>query len=164
MVKLNRIYTRTGDAGETGLGDGRRVPKNALRVMVMGSVDEANAAIGVARLETTGLDRPEPDAMLARIQNDLFDLGADFCMPAEAEEDGAKLRITPGQVTRLEREIDRLNGDLEPLRNPSCCRAAPPPRLISTLRAPSSGGPSAKAGRSRARSASASSSSATSTG
>lgn len=115
MVKLNRIYTRTGDAGETGLGDGRRVPKNGLRIMVMGSVDEANAAIGVARLETAGLGRPEPDAMLARIQNDLFDLGADFCMPAEADEGDAKLRVTPGQVARLEREIDQLNGDLAPL-------------------------------------------------
>jgi len=117
MVKLNRIYTKTGDAGETGLGNGRRVPKYGSRVAVMGSVDEANAAIGVARLETARLDRPEPDAMLGRIQNDLFDLGADLCMPPEPDEGEGMLRITPGQVERLEREIDRMNGDLEPLRS-----------------------------------------------
>jgi len=119
MVKLNRIYTKTGDAGETGLGDGRRVRKDDARVMVMGSVDEANAALGVARLETARLSDPEPDAMLARIQNDLFDLGADICMPpAKSGEAGpAELRITPGQVERLEREIDAMNAALEPLRS-----------------------------------------------
>ncbi|HLG86095.1 MAG TPA: cob(I)yrinic acid a,c-diamide adenosyltransferase [Alphaproteobacteria bacterium] len=118
MVKLNRIYTKTGDKGETGLGDGQRVRKDGLRVMVMGTVDEANAVIGLARLETARLVETEPDAMLARIQNDLFDLGADICMPpkAGAEEQGA-LRITAGQVERLEREIDALNAALEPLRS-----------------------------------------------
>src|SRR5689334_4038837 len=114
MVKLNRIYTRTGDAGQTGLGDGSRVSKFGLRITVMGSVDEANGVIGIARLSTPGLARPEPEAMLARIQNDLFDLGADFCMPVEAGETGM-LRIVPAQVERLEHEIDSLNADLAPL-------------------------------------------------
>jgi cob(I)alamin adenosyltransferase len=118
MVKLNRIYTKTGDKGETGLGNGQRVRKDGLRIMVMGTVDEANAAIGLARLETARLAETEPDAMLARIQNDLFDLGADICMPPkEGEREQGALRITPGQVERLEREIDALNVDLEPLRS-----------------------------------------------
>jgi cob(I)alamin adenosyltransferase len=119
MVKLNRIYTKTGDAGETGLGDGSRVRKDDARVMVMGSVDEANAALGVARLETARLADPEPDAILARIQNDLFDLGADVCMPPTESGEGApaELRITPGQIERLEHEIDAMNADLEPLRS-----------------------------------------------
>jgi len=110
MVKLDKIYTRGGDAGRTSLGDGTRVPKNALRVAAYGAVDEANAAIGLARLHTDG----EIDMMLARIQNDLFDLGADLCVPADT---GRKtvLRVSKRQVTRLEQEIDRLNEQLQPL-------------------------------------------------
>ena len=112
MVRLTRIYTRGGDRGQTSLGDGRRVAKHDLRVEAYGTVDEANATIGLARLHTGG----EADAMLARVQNDLFDLGADLCRPGEgsAEEDSA-LRVLDAQVERLEREIDRLNAELEPL-------------------------------------------------
>ncbi len=115
MVKLNKIYTRTGDKGQTGLGDGRRVPKASLRVGVMGTVDEANGVIGVARNEAAKLDDPAAAAMLARIQNDLFDLGADLCMPGEDKPEDVRLRITPGQVKRLEKEIDAMNADLTPL-------------------------------------------------
>lgn len=114
MVKLTRIYTRGGDKGKTSLGNGRRVDKHALRVAAYGAVDEANAAIGIARLHTASL--PDADAMLARIQNDLFDLGADLCTPDEGKDLGyAPLRILPGQVARLEREIDAMNVDLAPL-------------------------------------------------
>ncbi len=109
MVKLTRIYTRGGDAGETSLGDGRRVAKHDMRVAAYGAVDEANAAIGVVRLHTTGA----ADAMLQRIQNDLFDLGADLCRPGAAD-DGA-LRVQPAQTERLEREIDAMNARLAPL-------------------------------------------------
>jgi cob(I)alamin adenosyltransferase len=110
MVRLTRIYTRGGDRGETSLGDGSRVPKEDLRVAAYGTVDEANAAIGLARLHAEG----EVDAALGRIQNDLFDLGADLSTP---EQDGAKpaLRIVASQVERLEREIDALNAALKPL-------------------------------------------------
>lgn len=110
MVKLDKIYTRGGDAGQTSLGDGSRVPKHGLRVEAYGTVDEANAVIGLARLSTAG----DADAMLSRIQNDLFDLGADLCVPVA---DGAKprLRVSDTQVTRLEAEIDDLNADLQPL-------------------------------------------------
>ena len=108
MVKLTRIYTRGGDQGETSLGDGSRVAKHGLRVECFGTVDEANAAIGLARLHTEG----DADAMLARIQNDLFDLGADLCNPAP--KPGA-LTIAQAQVDRLEREIDALNAELQPL-------------------------------------------------
>jgi cob(I)alamin adenosyltransferase len=111
MVKLTRIYTRGGDAGETSLGDGKRVPKQSLRVEAYGTVDEANAAIGLARLHTTG----DADAMLARIQNDLFDLGADLCTPEDGRKAEGALRILAPQVTRLEQEIDRLNDELQPL-------------------------------------------------
>lgn len=112
MVRLTRIYTKTGDAGETALGNGERVSKASLRVAAMGSVDEANALIGVARLEAAKLPQSEPDEMLGRIQNELFDLGADLCVPGEVAN---KLRVTPAQIERLEREIDRLNADLAPL-------------------------------------------------
>jgi cob(I)alamin adenosyltransferase len=115
MVKLNKIYTRTGDKGQTGLGDGRRVAKDSLRVEVMGTVDEANGVIGIARLAATELTDPEPNAALLRIQNDLFDLGADVCMPGEDAPGDIRLRITPAQVKRLEKEIDVMNADLAPL-------------------------------------------------
>jgi cob(I)alamin adenosyltransferase len=115
MVKLNKIYTRTGDKGQTGLGDGQRVAKASLRVNVMGTVDEANGVIGVARNEAAKLDDPAAAAMLMRIQNDLFDLGADLCMPGEGRPEDVRLRITPGQVKRLEKEIDAMNADLTPL-------------------------------------------------
>ena len=111
MVRLTRIYTRGGDKGETSLGDGARVTKQSLRVEAFGTVDEANAAIGVARLHMDG----EADAMLARIQNDLFDLGADLCTPEEGQRSAGALRIVAAQVTRLEREIDRMNAALRPL-------------------------------------------------
>ena len=114
MVKLNRIYTRTGDQGQTGLGDGRRVPKDSLRVAMMGTVDEANGVIGIARLEALNLSQSEPADSLLRIQNDLFDLGADICVPAAEGESGA-LRIVASQVDRLEREIDVMNEALAPL-------------------------------------------------
>lgn len=111
MVVLNRIYTKTGDKGETALGDGTRLPKFALRIEAYGTVDEANAALGLARLHTRG----EADAMLARIQNDLFDLGADLCVPETAKRNENRLRIADVQVERLEREIDAMNGELAPL-------------------------------------------------
>lgn len=111
MVTLNRIYTRTGDKGETALGDGTRLPKSALRIAAFGTVDEANAAIGIARLKTDG----ELDAMLARIQNDLFDLGADLCVPETAKRTEGRLRIAEAQVERLEHEIDGMNAELAPL-------------------------------------------------
>lgn len=112
MVRLNRIYTRTGDKGKTSLGDGRRVVKHDLRVEAYGTVDETNAVIGLIRLHTTG--NAPSDAMLQRIQNDLFDLGADLCVP-EAPDSPPGLRITQGQVDRLEQEIDRMNAALPSL-------------------------------------------------
>ena len=116
MVRLTRIYTRGGDKGETSLGDGSRVKKHALRVTSYGTVDEANAAIGMARLHTIAPDNADVDVMLSRIQNDLFDLGADLCTPiVENETPGQALRILQTQVDRLEREIDALNGQLAPL-------------------------------------------------
>ncbi len=115
MVKLNKIYTRTGDDGTTGLGSGKRVAKYDLRVESFGTVDEANACIGMARLHTA-VAYPALDAMLARIQNDLFDLGADLCTPDIGEPlPYEPLRIVQEQVERLEREIDLLNADLAPL-------------------------------------------------
>jgi len=113
MVRLTRIYTRGGDKGETSLGDGTRVPKQALRVEAYGTVDEANAAIGLARLHAD----PDSDAMLARIQNDLFDLGADLCTPEDGRRAAGALRIVAAQVERLEREIDRMNAALRPLES-----------------------------------------------
>jgi cob(I)alamin adenosyltransferase len=111
MVTLNRIYTRTGDKGETALGDGTRHSKSGLRFHAFGTVDEANAAVGVARLHTEG----ETDAMLMRIQNDLFDLGADLCVPETAKRAEGRLRIVEAQVERLEHEIDSMNAELAPL-------------------------------------------------
>ena len=111
MVKLNKIYTRTGDKGTTGLGDGTRLPKHAIRIEAYGTVDETNATIGLARLHTEG----ELDAMLARIQNDLFDLGADLCVPEDGRKAEGALRIVDAQVMRLEREIDAMNAELSPL-------------------------------------------------
>ncbi|RKQ68781.1 cob(I)yrinic acid a,c-diamide adenosyltransferase [Oceanibaculum indicum] len=114
MVKLTRIYTRGGDKGKTSLGNGKRVDKHALRVAAYGAVDEANAAIGIARLQTASL--PDADAMLGRIQNDLFDLGADLCTPDDGKDLGYEpLRILDSQVQRLEREIDAMNAELAPL-------------------------------------------------
>ncbi len=115
MVMLTRIYTRTGDKGQTGLGDGKRVAKDSLRIHAMGAVDEANAVIGVARLDAVRLVDTEPAASLLRIQNDLFDLGADLCVPISEGAADTRLRIIPGQVHRLEREIDAMNADLKPL-------------------------------------------------
>jgi cob(I)alamin adenosyltransferase len=111
MVRLTRIYTRGGDGGETSLGDGRRVPKHAARVDAFGTVDEANAVIGLARLHAAG----EVDAALARIQNDLFDLGADLATPEDGRRAAGALRIVAAQVERLEREIDAWNARLAPL-------------------------------------------------
>ncbi|MFQ5566556.1 MAG: cob(I)yrinic acid a,c-diamide adenosyltransferase [Paracoccaceae bacterium] len=116
MVVLNKIYTRTGDAGETALGDGARVAKHAARVAAYGTVDETNATVGLARLHAAGA----MDERLARIQNDLFDLGADLCRPETAADAGAEhppLRVTTDQVARLEAEIDAMNADLAPLRS-----------------------------------------------
>jgi cob(I)alamin adenosyltransferase len=113
MVKLTKIYTRGGDSGETSLGTGKRVRKDALRVEAYGTVDEANAAVGVARLES----RADADAILARIQNDLFDLGADLCRPDDGGRAEGGLRVSTGQVERLEAEIDALNADLAPLQS-----------------------------------------------
>lgn len=111
MVILSKIYTKTGDSGETGLGDGSRISKGSARIAVIGAVDETNSAIGVARLDADG----DSDAMLARIQNDLFDLGADLCAPEDGRKAEGRLRIAPAQVERLEREIDAMNEKLAPL-------------------------------------------------
>ena len=118
MVVLNKIYTRTGDAGTTALGSGERVPKHALRIAAYGTVDETNASIGMARVHL-GNALPGLDGKLIRIQNDLFDLGADLCVP---DGDGRKgkqnpLRVSEAQVQRLEDEIDEMNTELQPLRS-----------------------------------------------
>jgi cob(I)alamin adenosyltransferase len=113
MVILSRIYTKGGDQGRTSLGDGTRVAKHTARVAAYGTVDEANAAIGLARLHARG----EADAMLARIQNDLFDLGADLCRPGSDGEGAKALRVRDSQVERLEHEIDSLNAELAPLQS-----------------------------------------------
>ena len=116
MVKLNKIYTRTGDDGSTGLANGERRAKCDARVEAYGDIDEANSFIGLARLSTAAL--PELDAMLARIQNDLFDLGADLATPPSDQPLGYEpLRIVPAQVARIEEEIDSLNARLAPLRS-----------------------------------------------
>ncbi len=116
MVVLSKIYTRTGDDGTTALGSGRRVAKYDLRVECYGTLDETNAAIGLARLHTRASDLTL-DAILARIQNDLFDLGAELCYPDESKDARGHLSVTDGQVERLETEIDTLNRELEPLRS-----------------------------------------------
>lgn len=113
MVTLTRIYTRGGDAGETSLGDGSRVAKFQLRVAAYGTTDETNSVVGLARLHTQG----EADAMLARIQNDLFDLGADLCTPEDGRKSEGALRIVDTQVDRLEAEIDAMNARLLPLKS-----------------------------------------------
>jgi cob(I)alamin adenosyltransferase len=116
MVVLSKIYTKTGDAGETALGNGARVAKHATRVSAYGTVDETNATVGLARQHAGG----DLDVMLARISNDLFDLGADLCTPdmhLDATAEYPPLRITEGQVLRLEREIDAMNAKLTPLRS-----------------------------------------------
>jgi cob(I)alamin adenosyltransferase len=116
MVRLNKIYTKTGDDGTTGLAAGPRRLKSDLRVEAYGCTDEANSAIGIARLHTAG--EPVVDAMLMRIQNDLFDLGADLATPETGKDLGYEpLRIVEAQVKRLEEEIDLLNGELDPLRS-----------------------------------------------
>ncbi|MFY9694264.1 MAG: cob(I)yrinic acid a,c-diamide adenosyltransferase [Xanthobacteraceae bacterium] len=116
MVVLNKIYTRTGDDGSTALGSGERRKKYDLRVAAYGTIDEANGAIGVARLHTN--NDADLDAALARIQNDLFDVGADLCTPGKGKgPDGARLTVTGKQVDWLEAEIDRFNAALQPLRS-----------------------------------------------
>ena len=116
MIVLNKIYTKTGDGGETALGNGTRVSKTSARVNAYGTVDETNATVGLARLYASG----EMDGMLAMIQNDLFDLGADLCRPEMAKDADAEyppLRLADSQVDRLESEIDTMNVDLETLRS-----------------------------------------------
>lgn len=117
MVVLSKIYTRTGDKGTTALGTGERVPKHALRIEAYGTVDETNASIGMARVHL-GAGHPGLDAKLLRIQNDLFDLGGDLCVPDRGEKlDYEPLRMTESQVKRLEDEIDEMNSELKPLRS-----------------------------------------------
>ncbi|AGK59856.1 ATP/cobalamin adenosyltransferase [Hyphomicrobium denitrificans 1NES1] len=117
MVVLNKIYTKTGDAGTTALGSGERVPKTSPRIAAYGTVDETNANVGVARVHLAGAD-PDVDAMLLRVQNDLFDLGADLCVPDRGEKlPYEPLRVADAQVKRLEDEIDMMNASLTPLRS-----------------------------------------------
>lgn len=117
MVKLNKIYTRTGDKGTTGLGTGERVAKHSLRIAAYGTVDETNSVVGVARLHISG-SFEAVGHMLVRIQNDLFDLGADLCVPDNGKDPGYEpLRISAEQVKRLEDEIDQLNGELQALKS-----------------------------------------------
>ena len=113
MVVLSKIYTKTGDQGETSLGSGVRVKKHSLRVNAYGTVDEANAIIGIARLNADN----KIDAILSRIQNDLFDLGADLCRPEKPDTQQSRLRISSNQVARLEQEIDEINAGLNPLNS-----------------------------------------------
>ena len=117
MVVLSKIYTRTGDKGTTALGSGERVPKHALRISAYGTVDETNASVGMVRLHLGDAD-PKLDEILVRIQNDLFDLGADLCVPDRGEKlEYEPLRVTDAQVKRLEQEIDEMNAELKPLRS-----------------------------------------------
>ena len=113
MVVLNRIYTKTGDDGTTALGSGERRLKSDLRVDAYGTVDETNAAIGIARLHLS--NEPDVNAIMNRVQNDLFDLGADLCTPADGRKAEGALRIVEAQVSRLEQEIDAMNAALKPL-------------------------------------------------
>jgi cob(I)alamin adenosyltransferase len=119
MVVLNKIYTRTGDNGTTALGSGERVRKDSLRVSAYGTVDETNATVGMARVHLVGTSFPiDVDAILGRIQNDLFDLGADLCLPDRGKPlPYEPLRVVPAQVQRLEHEIDEMNAALKPLRS-----------------------------------------------
>ena len=136
MVKLNKIYTRTGDDGTTGLASGPRRSKADLRLDAIGGIDEANAAIGLARLET-GSPHPAIDAMLARVQNDLFDLGADLATPDDGKQLGYEaLRIVAAQTARLEADIDAINASLQPLKSfvlPGGSRAAAALHLARTV-------------------------------
>jgi cob(I)alamin adenosyltransferase len=117
MVVLNRIYTKTGDAGTTALGSGERVPKTSPRIAAYGTVDETNAQIGMVRIHLAGAS-PDVDAMLLRIQNDLFDLGADLCVPDRGEKlPYEPLRMSEAQVSRLEAELDQMNAMLSPLKS-----------------------------------------------
>lgn len=118
MVVLNRIYTRTGDKGDTALGSGARVSKAHLRIQAYGTVDETNSVLGIVRLHTNTEAFSKLDTMLGRVQNELFDLGADLCVPGDGKKlDYEPLRILPSQVERLEKEIDELNHGLSPLRS-----------------------------------------------
>ncbi len=134
MVKLNKIYTRTGDTGTTGLVDGSRLSKAALRVQAYGDVDEANAVLGLVRLH---LENRRLDDMLVRIQNDLFDLGADLATPLPKDGDADSeyaLRMVPQQSTRLETELDALNADLEPLNSFVLPGGSPPAAYLHQAR------------------------------
>ncbi len=130
MVKLTKIYTRGGDKGKTSLGDGSRVAKQSARVEAYGTVDEANAAIGLARLHANA----ETNAMLARIQNDLFDLGADLCTPEGGKRGAGALRIIAAQVKRLEAEIDAMNAELQPLNSFVLPGGTPPAAYLHLAR------------------------------
>ena len=136
MVILNKIYTKTGDDGMTALGTGERRPKDDLRIEAYGTVDETNATVGIARVEL-GRDLPELDRMLAAIQNDLFDLGAELATPDDGKpKDYEPLRVVQSQVERIERDIDQLNADLAPLRSfvlPGGSRAAAALHLARTI-------------------------------
>jgi cob(I)alamin adenosyltransferase len=132
MVVLNKIYTRTGDDGRAALGTGERRLKSDPRFVAIGAIDELNAHVGLARLEAEG----DLDTMLARIQNDLFDLGADLAVPLDEARPRQRLRIGAGHVTRLESEIDRLNAGLAPLTSfilPGGCRLAAALHLCRTV-------------------------------
>jgi cob(I)alamin adenosyltransferase len=138
MVRLNVIYTRTGDKGESGLGDGSRRPKTDARFVAMGDVDETNSAIGLALIAVQNSSEPAAVAIepaLVRIQNDLFDLGADLCMPEADEAPGQTLRIAASQVAALERAIDALNSRLEPLRSFVLPGGTPPSAALHLARA-----------------------------
>ena len=131
MVRIDRVVTRGGDGGKTSLGDGSRVGKDAPRIVALGAVDEANAAIGLLRCAMAGA--PETDAMLARIQNDLFDVGADLCVPGEG---GDRLRLTEASIERLEAEVAALNAGLAPLTSfvlPGGTEAAARAHLARTI-------------------------------
>jgi cob(I)alamin adenosyltransferase len=137
MIVLSKIYTRTGDCGTTALGNGERRRKDDLRIEAYGTIDEANAMIGLARVTTaTEPDWARVDAMLLCAQNDLFDLGADLCMPGDSTGSREPLRIVQAQVDRLERKIDELNAELEPLHSfvlPGGCAAAAALHMARTV-------------------------------